>query len=218
MTNRTRKQKKGISTVLTTLIIVVASVVLGTAVTLFGTSLFQTGSQTQAITLSQVKIWNNSTTADPDTAVGAIVIRNTGDKIVAVDSIQIRGTTVPFGSWFFNTDEATTTNQQKQFSYGNVDPTGSTNSFLLSTGPGDWDIDRDGTDDLTDADGAGAATEALLKATGPISLDPGKGALIYFVLPVGVLTDADVGASTSISIFAGQVGQVKTVPIAKAAS
>ncbi len=50
-------KKRAISTVLTTVIILVSSVVLGSGVVLYGTSLFQGNTQTVAITVGEVKVW-----------------------------------------------------------------------------------------------------------------------------------------------------------------
>jgi len=50
-------KKRAISTVLTTVIILVASVVLAAGVVLYGTSLFQGGTQTENISVSETKIW-----------------------------------------------------------------------------------------------------------------------------------------------------------------
>jgi len=52
---------KAISTILTTIIILVASVVLGTGVVIYGTSLFQTGAQSESISTQGVKMWVNAT-------------------------------------------------------------------------------------------------------------------------------------------------------------
>jgi len=202
----TNKQKKGISTVLTTLIIVVASVVLGTAVTLFGTSLFQTGSQQQGLTVSNLHIWqgDNSTSNLNDVAEGALVVRNTGDRLIAIDSIKIRGVSVPYASWYASSaTDSTDTNFVKAFKY------------MSRPATPDLDLDDDGTNDLT---GSG-----LVKQTAPVVLEPSKGKIIYFILPGSdntsatddVITPSDVGASTSVNVFAGSVGQVQTVSIAR---
>jgi len=57
-------KKRAISTVLTTVIILVSSVVLASGVVLYGTSLFQGGTQTENISVSGIKIWVHPT--DPD--------------------------------------------------------------------------------------------------------------------------------------------------------
>jgi len=85
-------KKRAISTVLTTVIILVSSVVLGSGVVLYGTSLFQGGTQTESITASGLKMWVHSTDTN-GLAWGAAKIRNTGDKVVSVDKIQVRALT-----------------------------------------------------------------------------------------------------------------------------
>src|SRR5690349_21017666 len=93
------KNRKAISTVLTTMIILVASVVLGTGVVLYGTSLFQTNASQEAISTSGTNVWVDST-GSSGWAWGAADIRNSGDKLLSVDSIQIRGQAVPYANWY----------------------------------------------------------------------------------------------------------------------
>jgi len=57
-------RKRAISTVLTTVIILVSSVVLGSGVVLYGTSLFQSGTQQEAITASGIKVWVHTDATD----------------------------------------------------------------------------------------------------------------------------------------------------------
>jgi len=205
----TKRQKKGISTVLTTLIIVVASVVLGTAVTLFGTSIFQTTSQQQGLTVSNLRLWqgDNSTSSTNDVAEGAFVVRNTGDRLVAVDTIKIRGVSVPFTSWYgTHSTDSTDTNFNKAFKY-------------MINPDTDTDLDDDGSADLLQTtQGTG-----LIKQSAPVVLEPSKGVIIFFIMPGSnnasvtddVLTTADIGATTSVSVFAGSVGQVQTVAVSR---
>ncbi len=217
------RQKKGISVVITTLIIVVASVVLGTAVTLFATGLFGTSSGQTSLTTSNVKLFYNGTTTDQ--TVGTAVIRNTGDKILAVSSITIRGQNVPFSNWFYNATGASSTNIQKQFAYGNTATAGIAPSTFLSANRlyTQWDLDRDGVPDLTSYGVGGACTIAnnncaLIQASGPISLNPRSAVIVYFTLPTNptVITAVDVGATATVSISAGSVSSVQSVGIAKA--
>src|SRR6185437_1787295 len=95
------QRRKAISTVLTTLIILVASVVLGTGVVLYGTSLFQTGAQSEAIATTGTTLWVDST-GSSGWAWGAADVRNSGDKLLSVDSIQIRGQAIPYANWYAN--------------------------------------------------------------------------------------------------------------------
>ena len=97
---------RGLSTVLTTVIILVASVVLGSGVVLYGASLFQSGTQQEAISVTGVSVWVHSTDTN-GLAWGAAKVRNTGDKIISVDTIEIRGTGVPFSQWYADTTIST---------------------------------------------------------------------------------------------------------------
>ena len=188
-----RSNKRGISTVLTTLIIVVASVVLGTAVTLFGTSLFQSGSLQSAISVTNQHLWYDQSSTN---SVGGFVVRNTGDKILAVDSITIRGASVPFSSWYYNNTQAAMT------SIGEL----GRNTTTLTTGC-----------TCLDKDNNGSADTKVTVATGPVTLQTGETAMIYYVVPVGKLTASDTGASASVSVFAGSAGSVTTVTVAQVA-
>ncbi len=223
------RQKKGISVVITTLIIVVASVVLGTAVTLFATGLFGSSAGQTSLTTSNVKLWYNGTTTDQ--TVGAAVIRNTGDKILAVSSITIRGQNVPFANWYYNITGASSTNIQKQFAYNNCGGGAPVTcaSILSATAPASgltpgrlytaWDLDKTNSASLTAPAGCSAATTcALIQATGPISLNPRTAVIVYFWLPTNptVITAVDVGATATVSISAGSVSSVQSVGIAKA--
>ena len=49
--------------------------------------------------------------------------------------------------------------------------------------------------------------------TGPVSLDPGQSAVIYFKLTNGTITSLDSGAETTVSIFAGKAGGPQSVTV-----
>lgn len=219
MTNITmnRKQKKGISTVLTTLIIVVASVVLGTAVTLFGTSLFQTGAQAQGVAVTQSHIWfkgdcdEDALSTETDTVIlGSVIVRNTGDKLLAVDTIKIRGTIVPNANWYANsTASATQTQSAMTYDTDFDEPDTLCTGNVLPAGPITID--------------AGGTNVPLVKQNGPVSLDPGKTVIMYFIGPGSYnlnaaddsLTATDVGAAVSLTVLSGQITVVQSVSVAK---
>jgi hypothetical protein len=214
-----KKQNKGISVVLTTLIIIVASVVLGTAVIAFGTSLFQTGAQQQSMTVSQTHLWfkvdcdEDDLTSETDVVtVGSAVVRNSGDKLMAIDTIKIRGTIVPNANWYVNTT-ASASQTQAQMTYDSAD----------------WDEPDSGTECTAGALPAGpvnittvvADDVPLVKQTGPVSLDPGKTAIIYFVgsgsydtnASNDILSGTDVGAAVSVTVQAGHLSIVQSVSV-----
>jgi hypothetical protein len=217
-----KNSRRGISTVLTTMIILVASVVLGTGVVIYGTSLFQTGAQQEAIATAGVSVWVNATDTNGWTW-GAAGVRNSGDKIVSVDSIQVRGTTVPFGNWWVDSSQTRVTsgNFQSQFNYTKTNSTGymkdsadtgsQISGTLCNTVTGYWDnnvleIDMD----------RGATTLPVLcmtRATGPVTLNPGERMVIYFQVPTGVVTSVDAGSVTGVSIFAGKAGGPVSITI-----
>src|SRR5574340_1183564 len=130
------KNRKAISAVLTTLIILVASVVLGTGVVLYGTSLFQTNSQSSGLAVQGAHVWVNATTGMSTTYVwGAAEIRNSGDKILSVDQISVRGTQIPFANWFYDSNPArvTAANFQSQLNYTGTRTTGGANAGLMNS-------------------------------------------------------------------------------------
>ena len=187
-------KKRAISTVLTTVIILVASVVLGSGVVLYGTSLFQGSTQTEAISVSVTKLWVHST-APEGLAWGAAGVRNTGDKVLSVDKITIRGVDIPFSQWYPDTTVSTGLYQQALNHSGWSGTAGFIFNNVSCAGSEDLQFDLGATDNFC-ADAA----------TGPISLTPGQGALIYFKLTNGTISSLDSGIPTTIGIFAGRAG------------
>ena len=62
------QKRRGIGTVITTLIILIASVVLGAGVIFFGGSLFQTNTQNESIQVSNAHIWVGANATGTPTA------------------------------------------------------------------------------------------------------------------------------------------------------
>ena len=210
------KNRKAISTVLTTMIILVASVVLGTGVVIYGTSLFQTGAQSQGISTQGIKVWVNST-ASQGYAWGAAAVRNTGDKLVSVDTISVRGTAVPFTNWYFTTDPLSVTsgNIQTAFNFTKTDANNlMKNSTSAFTNTANCNVALASHLNIDEDAGGPLPGLCMSQASGPISLKPGQATVVYFKLPNGVLTTVDAGASSSVAIYAGQVGAPATVTVA----
>ncbi len=105
MTQRFQK-RKGIGNVITTLIILIASVVLGAGVIFFGGSMFQTNTQSESLKISNVHSWVDPTDGD---AVTAFVVQNTGSKPITINSISMRGLPVPTANWYSFEDQANAT-------------------------------------------------------------------------------------------------------------
>jgi hypothetical protein len=194
--------KRAISVVLTTVIILVSSVVLGSGVVLYGSSLFQGSTQTEAITTSGTKVFVH-TTADDGLAWGAAGVRNTGDKVISVDKIQIRGTDIPYSNWYPDTEVSATL-----FQTAYVHPGWSNVEGMLEQSAGATCTSEELQIDLGASDSICADA-----ATGPVSLAPGQSAIIYFKLVNGTLTPLDSGVSTSVNIFAGKAGAPQSITV-----
>ncbi len=105
------RKHRALSGVLVTIIIMVASIVLASGVVLYGTTLFQGGAQQESITVSGIKMWVHGTDSN-GLAWGAFAVRNTGDKVLSVDRIAVRGQDVPFVQWYPDVTVTSTIIQQ----------------------------------------------------------------------------------------------------------
>ncbi len=216
------KKRKALSAVLTTMIILVASVVLGTGVVLYGTSLFQTNANTEAISTTGTQVWVDSTNAN-GWSWGAADVRNSGDKLVSVDQISIRGQAVPFSSWYADTDttnRVTTANFQSALIYPGMIYSVRGDGALINgtakgyTAPLGTCANQNAQGTLLIQLVAGNPTLCLTSQSGPISLAPGAKTVIYFKVPQNVLTSVDAGSSSSVALYAGKVGSPVSVTVA----
>jgi len=87
------KGKKGLSTVVTTLIILVVSVLLATVVTYYAINMTTTRVQEENLRISKAHIWANSSFQQ-----AAFVIVNIGGRDTLIDKIQVRGQEIPWGT------------------------------------------------------------------------------------------------------------------------
>ena len=201
---RTRHMNRALSTVLTTIIILVASVVLATGVVLYGTSLFQTSTQQEAISVTGMKVWVHDTDSN-GLSWGAFTVRNTGDKILSVNKISVRGVDMPFTQWYPDTDVTSNDLQQAMNFTTWSDINGLlTNSTAANCTPGT-------KMEITLAVGVDFCADA---ASGPVGLDPGAGAIIYFSLTNGTISSLDAGVSTAVGVFAGNSGAPISITVA----
>jgi hypothetical protein len=168
--------RRGLGSVITTLIILIASVVLAAGVIFFGGSLFQTNTENEAVQVSNAHIWVSS---NGSSSVAGFVIQNTGGKTVSVQKITIRGQSVPISAWYFNNSAsiATAANIQRELSYD----------------------DTLGTIEVT----GGGAPEQFTLATGPISLQQGQAMIMYLANPAGIKA-IDSGLAFTMNIQAGK--------------
>lgn len=168
------RQRKGIGTVITTLVILIASVLLGAGVVFFGGSVFKANAENDGIKVSNAHIWVAS---NGTSSVASLVVQNTGGNPVSINSIMLRGISVPVNSIYYNTADATQTNVQREL----------TRDFSLSS------IDVTGT----------APEEAFTHAIGQITLSQGQAAIIYVANP-GNITALDINQAFTMNVQAGQ--------------
>jgi hypothetical protein len=90
---RVLKSKRGLSTVVTTLIILVVSVLLATVVTFYAINVTTTRVQEENLRIPKAHIWTDSTVAQ-----AAFVIANIGGRDTLIDKFQVRGQDIPWNA------------------------------------------------------------------------------------------------------------------------
>ena len=197
-------KNRAISTVLTTIIILVASIVLASGVTLFGASSFQQSSLTESMAVNSIKIWVHD--SSDGLAWGAVSLRNTGDTTISLDTINIRGSDIPYSNWYADTDISQNLIQKS------LNHTGwsGTNGMILN-------YDPDGLCNLTlkiDLDGVGGEEPVCADATSsPVSLKPTDSTIIYFKFSNGTLGPLDSGLSTGTALSAGKTTFITSITV-----
>ena len=204
-------KKRAISTVLTTVIILVSSVVLGSGVVLYGTSLFQGASQTESISVSGIKLWVHDTETT-GIAWGAASVRNDGDSVLSVDKISVRGSEIPFSQWYVDTTmlagEFGKSLTHAGWAFDPVTDSPQMAKINACVGNGSYlCIDQDGS-------GGGNAVYSANVSASSVALATGGTAVIYFKVNNGTLTPLDSGASTTVIIQAGIAGGPQSITIA----
>jgi hypothetical protein len=188
MTFRFQK-RRGIGNVITTLIILIASVVLGAGVIFFGGSMFQSNTQSESIKVSNVHSWVNSDSATDfqGNATTAFVVQNTGSKAVTISSITLRGIPVPTSLWHY------VVTSDQSLIQGELDP----------------------YYDPTAAETALAAGSFTDGST--ISLNQGEAAIVYLTTSgdssPGNMTPIDSGNTYALQIQAGQSTAVQQIAV-----
>ncbi len=96
------KSRKGLSTVVTTLIILVVSVLLATVVTFYAINVTTTRVQEESIQVTKLHFWNNGSTFSE----AAFLIINTGGRDLVLDKIAVRGQQSEWDTVYFNKTQA----------------------------------------------------------------------------------------------------------------
>ncbi len=183
------------STVITTMIILIASVVLGAGTILFGGNLFQSNSQGDSMQVSNLNTW---VAANGTKSVSAFAITNTGGRPISINAINFRGLSVPYGSWYYNTQNATSVNIASAIPYtdfktANLWPAGGSNAPL----------------------GGDGSRLYFTTTTGPVTLAQGK-AMIVYLTNAGAVQSLDMGNTFTVNVLGGQANAAQMVTVQKA--
>jgi hypothetical protein len=169
------KSKKGLSTVITTLIILVVSVLLATVVTFYAINITTNRTQQESLYMSNLHVWYN--TASPGWAEAAFVLTNTGGKDVVLQSITARSQPSAWTNvWYYPTSTAT---------YTSLNPT----SYPLNSTAGFHTVTVNGT-----------MTQTLTAASNVITLKSGWTLVVYINHPDSVGQN-DVGTPVAVTVF-----------------
>jgi len=120
------KGKKGLSTVVTTLIILVVSVLLATVVTYYAINMTTTRVQEENLRIAKAHIW-----ADANVKQAAFVVVNIGGRDALIDKIQVRGQDMKWSSVCYDRTNSTPADPPIIY-YGNFSDYGLTNASTVT--------------------------------------------------------------------------------------
>ncbi len=135
--------------------------------------------------------------------------------MLSVSRIAVRGTDIPFKQWYLDVSVTTEIIQQPMNFTGWSGINGFLNNDTLAEAYCDTLIPPTKMA-LEIQSGANPVEDGYFCANagaGPLGLDPGQAAIIYFTLNNGTVTSVDGGAQTSISVFAGKTGAPQSIAI-----
>ncbi|HVP41738.1 MAG TPA: hypothetical protein VMS95_07280 [Candidatus Krumholzibacteriaceae bacterium] len=170
--NRILKNKKALSTVVTTLIILVVSVLLATVVTFYAINITTNRTQQESLYMSNLHVWYNTTS--PGWAEAAFVLINTGGRDAVLQSITARSQQSLWTDVYFLTTHTATINS---LAVTTIQPSGASINPSVN----------------------GTAT-TLKQATGVITLKSGYTLIVYINHPDSVAQN-DVGTPVAVTVF-----------------
>jgi hypothetical protein len=169
---RVFKSKKGLSVVVTTLIILVVSVLLATVVTFYAINVTTTRVQEENIQIFKLHIWHNGTTF----AEAAFLIINTGGRDLVLDKISVRGQECQWTNVYYNKTEQTI---NEDLPYVTPDENGTLIGKTVNLASG---------------------TYSLQQASDDLILRSGRSMIIYITNPDHVSV-SDIGVTIGITVF-----------------
>jgi hypothetical protein len=179
------KSKKGLSTVVTTLIILVVSVLLATVVTYYAINITTSRTQQENLYMSQLHVWYNTTGG---WAEAAFVLTNTGGKDIVLQSITARSQPSAWTNVFYNTSNTwTITNLSPS-----IKPLNSTSGFTIAPVTGTYGTHTGSFNVML--------TNASKSITSSITLKSGYTIVVYIMHPDSIGLN-DVGTPVDVTVF-----------------
>ena len=200
-------KKRGISSTVVVIILMMASIALATGVVLYGVTLFQGASLVESIKITEARIWVYYPVS-VDLSWGAFTARNNGDTVLSIDRIVVRGTDVPFAQWYADTDVTIDIIQRRMNFTGWANTAGLLNNDTAA------DCNPSTKMQLVLQSNASPPSDGWFCGTavaGPVGLDPGQASIIYYHITNGTITANDGGQTTRLSVFAGKTGFTQSV-------
>jgi len=169
------KCKRGLSTVVTTLIILVVSVLLATVVTFYAINVTTTRVQEESIQVYKLHFWHNGTTFSES----AFLIINTGGRDLVLDKISVRGQETTWSDLWYN---KTQNSISEDLPYVTPEADGTLNgTAMVSINSVDYDFTQ------------GTTGEDLI-------LKSGWSMMVYITNPDS-LSVSDIGVTVGVTIF-----------------
>lgn len=169
---RVFRNKRGLSVVVTTLIILVVSVLLATVVTFYAINVTTTRVQEESLQIFKLHIWHNGTTFSE----AAFLIINTGGRDLVIDKISVRGQECQWSNVYYNKTEDTI---NEDLPYITPDENGALVGKVV---------------DLSSAD------YSLQQASSDLILQSGWSMILYIANPDHVSV-SDIGVTIGITVF-----------------
>jgi len=181
------KNRKGLSTVVTTLIILVVAVLLATIVTFYAINVVTTRVQEESLQIYKQHIWHNGTTF----AEAAFLIINTGGRDVVIDKISVRGQESSWTTVYYN---KTTTAISPDLTYITPDING---TLLGKSVPLD------------------SKNYTLVRANDDLILKSGWSIIVYITNPDSISVN-DIGVTVGFTVFTANAQYYKETNVGAA--
>ena len=198
---RLLKSKKGLSTVVTTLIILVISVLLATVVTYYAMNMVSTRVIQEDGRITQLHIWvdtQTNATSNETTAQAALFFKNTGGRDVLLDKVTVRYQDIPWTDIYYAiTTDSITTDMNYQCL--------NSSEFTWGTSTG-----------LNITSGAAQPYSNLTLASADIALETGQTIILYMSEHLGApdtVDSLDIGTPVPIGIHTSNAIYYKEVNV-----